>query len=39
LYEIDKNEAVDIMTFGIISPLAVFLYVKLAMWIERRIKT
>jgi len=37
LYEIDRDEAVDIMTFGMISPLAVFLYVKLAIWIERRI--
>lgn len=37
MYEIDKDEAVDIVTMGMICPVAAFIYVKLFMWIERRI--
>ena len=38
MYEIDEDEAVDIVTMGMICPLAIIIYVKLAMWIERRIR-
>ena len=37
MYEIDEDEAVDIVTMGI-CPLAIIIYVKLLMWIERRIR-
>ena len=37
MYEIDNDEAVDIVTMGMICPVAAFLYVKISMRIERRI--
>ena len=37
MYEINKDESVDLVTMGMTCPFAIIIYVKLAMWIERRI--